>query len=67
MESSPNTEDRVRTVIDRRESRSSRALRAAVLLSAAIAASCSGPVQRTRGERSCDRNGDYEERMACSP
>jgi len=38
-----------------------------VLIAAAIAASCSGPVQRTRGERTCDRNGDYEERTACSP
>jgi hypothetical protein len=53
--------------VDRRASRKAHALRAAVLLAAAIAASCSGPVQRTRGERTCDRNGDYEERTACSP
>lgn len=50
-----------------RASRKARALRAAVLIAAALAASCSGPVQRTRGERTCDRNGDYEERTACSP
>jgi uncharacterized membrane protein YidH (DUF202 family) len=60
------TKESDRTV-DRRASPKARALRAAVLIAAAIAASCSGPVQRTRGERTCDRNGDYEERTACSP
>jgi hypothetical protein len=58
---------KVDRTVDRHASRNARALRAAVLIAAALAASCSSPVQRTRGERACDRNGDYEERTACSP
>jgi len=45
-------------------------LRRILLLAVSVAtvACSSTPVVTTeRGIRSCDRNGDYEQRMACSP